>query len=103
MSVERAADLDLPFLDMGEDWFAAAPYPEFARARAQHPWLARWPIGYVVTDYQAIRDLFNQEAKMAMLYNDIVRLMDAEGTLSVSLPDQDLDGQLTYSFEGKRQ
>ena len=29
--------------------------------------------------------------------------MDAEGTLSVSLPDQDLDGQLTYSFEGKRQ
>lgn len=29
--------------------------------------------------------------------------MNAEGTLSVSLPDQDLDGQLTYSFEGKRQ
>jgi hypothetical protein len=29
--------------------------------------------------------------------------MDAEGTLSVSLPDQDLDGQLTYTFEGKRQ
>jgi hypothetical protein len=29
--------------------------------------------------------------------------MNAEGTLSVSLPDQDLDGQLTYSFEGKRE
>jgi cytochrome P450 len=80
MSVQRAADLDLPFLDMGEDWFAANPYPEFARARAAHPWLARWPIGYVITDYKAIRDLFNQEAKMAMLYNDIVRLMEAEGT-----------------------
>jgi hypothetical protein len=29
--------------------------------------------------------------------------MEAEGTLSVSLPDQELDGQLTYSFEGERQ
>jgi len=29
--------------------------------------------------------------------------MDAEGTLSLSLPDQELDGQLTYSFEGERQ
>lgn len=78
--MQQAADLDLPFLDMGEDWFAANPYPEFARARAQHPWLARWPIGYVITDYQAIRDLFGQEAKMGMLYNDIVRIMGAEGT-----------------------
>jgi hypothetical protein len=29
--------------------------------------------------------------------------MDAEGTLAVSLPDQELDGELTYSFEGERQ
>jgi len=78
--VQNGADLDLPFLDMGEDWFAANPYPEFARARAQHPWLARWPIGYVITDYQAIRDIFAMEGKMGMLYNDIVRLMEAEGT-----------------------
>lgn len=78
--MENGADLDLPFLDMGEDWFAANPYPEFARARAAHPWLARWPIGYVITDYQAIRDLFAMEGKMGQLYDDIVRLMDAEGT-----------------------
>lgn len=76
----KAAELDLPFLDMDQDWFAANPYPEFERARGRHPWLARWPIGYVITDYQAIRDIFAQEAKMAMLYDDIVRLMGAEGT-----------------------
>jgi hypothetical protein len=29
--------------------------------------------------------------------------MDAEGTLSVALPDQELDGELTYSFKGERQ
>lgn len=29
--------------------------------------------------------------------------MDAEGTLSVPLPDQELDGQLSYSFQGQRQ
>ena len=78
--MQQAADLDLPFLDMGEDWFAADPYPEFARAHAAHPWLARWPIGYVVTDYQAMRDLFAMTGKMRQLYDDIVRLMDAEGT-----------------------
>ena len=38
----------------------------------------------------------------AVLEGDRLK-MDAEGTLSVSLPDQDLDGQLTYSFEGERQ
>ena len=29
--------------------------------------------------------------------------MDAEGTLSLSLPDQDVDGLLSYSFKGERQ
>lgn len=78
--MQKGSDLDLPFLDMDQDWFAANPYPEFERAREQHPWLARWPIGYVITDYQAIRDIFAMEGKMGMLYDDIVRLMDAEGT-----------------------
>ena len=38
----------------------------------------------------------------AVLQGDRLK-MDAEGTLSVSLPDQDLDGKLSYTFEGKRQ
>ena len=29
--------------------------------------------------------------------------MVAEGTLSVALPDQELEGELSYSFEGERQ
>ena len=38
----------------------------------------------------------------AVLAGDRLR-MDAEGTLSVALPDQDLGGELTYSFKGERQ
>jgi hypothetical protein len=38
----------------------------------------------------------------AVLSGDQLR-MDAEGTLSVALPDQELDGELTYSFKGKRE
>ncbi len=78
--MQQAAELDLPYLTMDEDAFAADPFPQFANARAQHPWLARWTLGYVVTDYKAMRDLFAMESKMGMLYDGIVRIMEAEGT-----------------------
>jgi len=78
--MQQAADLDLPYLTMEEDAFAENPFPHFARARAQHPWLARWTLGYVVTDYRAMRDLFAMEGRMRMLYDNIVEIMDAKGT-----------------------
>lgn len=78
--MQQAATLDLPYLTMDEDAFAVDPFPHFAAARARHPWLARWTLGYVVTDYQAMRDLFAMEARMGMLYDNIVEIMDAKGT-----------------------
>ena len=78
--MQAAADLDLPYLTMEEDAFAVDPFSHFARARAAHPWLARWTLGYVVTDYQAMRDLFAMEDSMGMLYDNIVAIMEAEGT-----------------------
>ena len=78
--MQVGAELELPYLTMDEDAFAADPFPHFDEARAQHPWLARWKLGYVVTDYQAIRDIFAMEAKMGMLYDGIVEIMEAEGT-----------------------
>jgi cytochrome P450 len=80
MPMQIGAELDLPYLTMDEDAFAADPFPHFARARAQHPWLARWTLGYVVTDYQAMRDLFADESRLGMLYDNIVAIMEAEGT-----------------------
>lgn len=78
--MQAATELDLPYLTMDQDDFAADPFPHFAQARAQHPWLARWTLGYVVTDYKAMRDLFSMEGKMLMLYDNIVKIMGAEGT-----------------------
>jgi len=44
--MQAAAQLDLPFLTMDQDEFAVDPFPHFAAARAAHPWLARWTLGY---------------------------------------------------------
>ena len=78
--MQKGAELDLPYLTMDEDAFAEDPFPHFAKARAEHPWLARWTLGYVVTDYKAMRDLFSQENKMRMMYDSIVEIMDAKNT-----------------------
>ncbi|MCB2076419.1 MAG: cytochrome P450 [Novosphingobium sp.] len=78
--MQAAADLDLPYLTMDEDAFAEDPFPHFRKARAQHPWLARWTLGYVVTDYAAMRALFAREDRMRMMYDSIVDIMDAKGT-----------------------
>jgi cytochrome P450 len=78
--MQNGAELDLPYLTMEADAFAADPYPHFAAARAQHPWLARWTLGYVVTDYQAMRDIYGFERHMRQLYHNIVDIMDAKGT-----------------------
>jgi cytochrome P450 len=80
MPMQKGTELELPYLTMEQDEFAANPFPHFTRARAQHPWLARWTLGYVVTDYQAMRDLFAQEHRMRMMYDGIVEIMQAKGT-----------------------
>jgi cytochrome P450 len=95
MAMQLAADLDLPYLTMDEDAFAEDPFPHFTSARAQHPWLARWTLGYVVTDYKAMRDLFAQESRMRMMYDDIVAIMDAKGT-----PWGDFQQRHMLSMEG---
>ena len=55
--MQAISDLELPHLAMEEPWFAANPAPQFAAARAAHPWLASSNLGYVVTGYAAVREL----------------------------------------------
>jgi cytochrome P450 len=78
--MQAAEDLVLPELAMGGPAFAEDPARGFAAARAQHPWLARWAFGYVVTDYAAMRDLFRMEGKMRTQFAAMVELMGAAGT-----------------------
>ena len=76
----RATELDLPFLDIGQDWFAADPYPHFAAAREKHPWLATSPFGYLINDYKAIREFFHSEEQYAPPYDGLLDVMQAHGT-----------------------
>jgi cytochrome P450 len=94
--MQRVADLDLHYLAMEEDSFAEEPLHHFVAARAKHPWLARWKLGPVVTDYKAMRDIFAGEEKMGMLYHDIVEIMDAKGT-----PWGDFQERHMLSMEGE--
>ena len=78
--MQALADLDLPHLPMETDAFAADPYSFFAEARKQHPWLAKSQFGYVVHEYTAIRELYWMDDKMRASFDEIVEIMEAEGT-----------------------
>ncbi|HEX8055352.1 MAG TPA: hypothetical protein VF481_01720, partial [Novosphingobium sp.] len=78
--MQRATEIDLPFLDVAQDWFAADPYPHFAAAREKHPWLANSSIGYLINDYKAIREFFHSEDQYAPPYGGLLDVMHAHGT-----------------------
>jgi cytochrome P450 len=74
------ADLDLPWLPLEDPDFLRDPFPWFATARAQHPWLARCSAGHIVTQFQAIRDLMRHEDKLRMPHPTVVAIMGASDT-----------------------
>ncbi|HEX8057246.1 MAG TPA: hypothetical protein VF481_11330, partial [Novosphingobium sp.] len=66
--MQAITELALPHLAMEEPAFAADPFPHFDAARSQHPWLANSNLGFVVTNYRAVRDLMAMEASMRTPY-----------------------------------
>jgi cytochrome P450 len=77
---QTIADLKLPSLPMNEPSFTANPWPYFDEAREQHPWLATCPFGYVLTEWQAMRDLLWLDHSMIGSYHDVIDIMNARGT-----------------------
>lgn len=78
--MQLAQDLDLAMVPIEGDGFAADPMPYLAEARRQHPSLARCSVGYLVTEYQAIKDIYYHDDKLRFPGDQIVQLMHAEGT-----------------------
>ena len=74
------SELDLPYLAIQDAGFAADPLPLFAAARQQHPWLARSDFGYLVHEYEAIRDLTWMDDKFNPSLDAVIDLMNAKGT-----------------------
>lgn len=78
--MQSVTQIELPLLPLDDPALASDPFPYFAAARAQHPWLARWQYGPIVTGYQAVRDLMTMEGRMRMPYDQLVDVMGARGT-----------------------
>jgi cytochrome P450 len=74
--------LDLYKLPWNTPEMAADPYPYIEAARRQHPWLAKTDEGYVVTGYQAIRDLMDLDAqdKLRASFDGIIEILGAKDT-----------------------
>ncbi len=78
--MQRIDELDLYRLDWDSPAFAANPWPEFEKARAQHPWLAVTDAGYVVFELKAIRDLLGNDEHLTPSFDAIVEIMDCQGS-----------------------
>lgn len=78
--VKAAGELDLPDLPLDDPRFASNPWPYLAAARAEHPWLAKCSHGLVVHQFSAIKELLWQDESLQGAPDDIVAMMDAEGT-----------------------
>ena len=73
-------ELDLPHLPMEEPSFAADPFPHFTAARARHPWLAHSVFGFVVTEYDAMRDIMRQDDKLCLSNEDVFAILGLNDT-----------------------
>ncbi|TGD72304.1 cytochrome P450 [Mangrovimicrobium sediminis] len=76
-SIEELDLLELPVL---EPSFATDPLPGFAAAREWHPWLAKSAVGYLVHEYEAIKDLYFMDDHLEFATANIVEHMGARGT-----------------------
>jgi cytochrome P450 len=69
------SDLDLVHLPIESAAFAANPNPDLERARAGH-----FNHGYVIHNYQAIRELLPQDDKLHIAIDQVTQIMGATGT-----------------------
>jgi cytochrome P450 len=78
--MQSIADLVLPHLPIEDPRFACDPTPYLTDARRAHPWLASCSFGYVVHQYQAIKDLLYMDDKLRIATRAVVDTMDATDT-----------------------
>jgi len=105
---QKLEDLDLYHLPWHEPSFAADPYPQIEAARERHPWLAKCDAGYVIFEYQAIRDLLVQDDKFRPSFDGVVEIMGARGTpwgrfteeQMIAMPDRE-HGLMRSTFAAK--
>lgn len=78
--MQWAHDLELAHVPIESPELAVDPNPFFAAAQRTHPWLAKCSVGLILTEYQAISDIYRLDDKLRFPGDQIVALMHAEGT-----------------------
>jgi cytochrome P450 len=78
--MQAVTDLKLPELTIDAPDFLAVAAERFAEARTQHPWLAKVPFGYLVTEYAAMRDLLLMDDRVRPPHDAMMELMQAHGS-----------------------
>jgi len=79
--VQNVADVDVYHLPMSDPAMGEDPWAEFEKARQKHPWLSKWDqYGYIIHEYAAMRELFQQEDKLRPPYADVVDELGQQGT-----------------------
>ncbi|VWX52939.1 conserved hypothetical protein [Novosphingobium sp. 9U] len=74
-------ELELYAMPLGEPAMGEDPWSEFDKARAVHPWLAKWEgNGVVIHEYRAMRELFGRDDQLRPPYADVVGHLGQEGT-----------------------
>ncbi len=78
--MSSVSELELSHLAIENPEFGVDPLPYFEQARRQHPWLAKCNVGYVVTEYTAMKEILHKDDKLRMPSEQIVDIMGARGT-----------------------
>jgi cytochrome P450 len=78
--MRAVTDLNLPFLPFDGPEFAADPMRFIEPARREHPWLARCSVGYIVHEYNAMKDLYLMDDKLHISAGQLTEIMGAKGT-----------------------
>jgi cytochrome P450 len=78
--MQLVTDLKLPYLPFDKPDFAADPLSFIEVARREHPWLAKCSVGYIVHEYNAMKDLYLMDDKLRISIDQVTEIMGAKGT-----------------------
>ncbi len=78
--MQNVNELDLPTLNVEDPELWKDPFLPFNALRKKHPWLAKCSFAYVVTSYDAMRDVMEHDDKMSVGYTRAVEGMGALDT-----------------------
>lgn len=76
-----ATETALPTLPVGTLEFSADPDPYLDAARREHPWLAKFPQGFIVHGYQAVADLLADDRNLVPGFGPVIDFYGVRGTM----------------------